>query len=621
MKKALLRLFNAVYTENKEEIPLSKEHLERTVKQGYIIHPFIIQLPETLDYIESIIGISGEKANASFHKSWSVVHDASMEQLVLQQIIHYITTYGFQKLGIYGDETIYIPDEILELPSIKESIALIVVKAMDSKEILAAIVELGSSGIALHDQTLKDIMSVTRAMDYTSSFLPEIKNRELKGLLYDHFNLCPSDPIEYLRYLISTLTDESLLIKNKYLIGKIKESNEKFLDHLILKAPADLASIFYRFKPLFLAMKTISRNKAFFNRLRKQANHFHKPLKPDYFNDITRQIKKSEINFAELETNLEKATIFRKIRLAYALKFRLHARKINPIVYKIRNGSGWATEFDWPSEYSRDTNHALVTVLKSIVESISRKVSGKTFYIPENVNYTLPATEKQFVGNLPNGSYVTVPEDLIVGIHWFNTDKRVDLDLSVTGLSGKVGWDSSYRTGERNVLFSGDITSAPKPNGASELFYLRKDISEPRIMTVNYYNHHKGDEVDCKILAAHEKIEKFGENYMVNVNNIVASVNIRIIKKQTVLGLLCNVGGCNRMYFSSAVIGNGITSRSNEQSDIIREYFLNSLINSIDLKTVLENAQGKVVTEKPEGKYVDLSPERLDKSTIVNLIS
>ena len=120
MKKALLRLFNAVYTENKEEIPLSKAHLERTIKQGYIVHPFIVQLPETLGYIESVVSISGEKASASFHKSWSVVRDASMEQLVTQQIIHYFTTYGFQELGVYSDATIYIPNEVLESPAIKD---------------------------------------------------------------------------------------------------------------------------------------------------------------------------------------------------------------------------------------------------------------------------------------------------------------------------------------------------------------------------------------------------------------------------------------------------------------------------------------------------------------------
>jgi hypothetical protein len=56
-----------------------------------------------LDVVESVVGISGEKANAAFHKSWAVVQDAAMEQLVIQQIVHYLTIYAFEALGIGMD--------------------------------------------------------------------------------------------------------------------------------------------------------------------------------------------------------------------------------------------------------------------------------------------------------------------------------------------------------------------------------------------------------------------------------------------------------------------------------------------------------------------------------------
>ena len=340
---------------------------------------------------------------------------------------------------------------------------------MDADEILKRIINLGS-GIALAQETLDDIMTIIKFNKYDGAFVEEIGNRELKALLYDYYGLVPSDPIEFLRHLISKLTDESLLIKNDDLIEKIKNSNGKFLDILLKDAPDNLASIFFRFKPLFLAMKSISNNKTFFNQLRKKANRLHTPMPEDYLNSITSQIKHKKLDLDRFTQKIEKASIFRKIRLAYALNYRLSSE--SSIVYHVRNGSGWATDFNWPDGLEENTQQALDIVSASIADDIRKNVNGKTFYIPANIHYALPATEKQFTGHLPTGSWVSVPEDLIVGIHWTNTKKRrIDLDLSIIGVSGKIGWDASYRSKERDILFSGDVTDAPAPRGASELFY------------------------------------------------------------------------------------------------------------------------------------------------------
>ena len=94
----------------------------------------------------------------------------------------------------------------------------------------------------------------------------------------DYYHIVPTEPVEFLRHVISKLTDQSLLIKNKSLIEKIKQSNGKFLDELMTKAPVDLGSIFLRYKPLFLAMRSISNHKRVFNRLRRDAKTMHRPL-------------------------------------------------------------------------------------------------------------------------------------------------------------------------------------------------------------------------------------------------------------------------------------------------------------------------------------------------------
>jgi hypothetical protein len=45
-----------------------------------------------------------------------------------------------------------------------------------------------------------------------------------------------------------------------------------------------------------------------------------------------------------------------------------------------------------------DTRRTLDIVLASAADDIRKNVNGKTFYIPANVHYPLPATEKQFIG-------------------------------------------------------------------------------------------------------------------------------------------------------------------------------------------------------------------------------
>jgi len=620
MFHATLRLFNAIQVDKKSQHDHSGI-MERTIRNGYWLDSSIPANKAVLGEIEELIGISGEKANASFHKSWKVVRDASMETLVLQQIIHYLTTYGAEALGIYDEGMVYIPNEVLKLPKFEAKLPVVFIKALTKEEVLDRIIKLGS-GIAISEESLKDIMRIVNANEYDKAFINKIKNRELLGLLHDFYHIVPSDPVEYLRYVVAKLTDESLLIKNSKLIAKIKQADGKFLAMLLKDAPNNLASIFLRYKPLFLAMKSIAKTKKtkrFFNQLRKKAKKQHKPLPEDYLNNITCHIKKGTLDKARLAKKLQKATLFRKIRLAAALRYRCAVS--HSIVYRVRNGSGWATEFDWETGHIAETGAALSIVTASIARDLEH-LQDKTVYIPAHVGYTLPASEKQFTGNFPSGTWVEVSDDLIVGIHWTDTKRRIDLDLSVISPSGKLGWDSQYRTQQRDVLFSGDVTAAPKPKGATELFYIKSKVPETRLLIVNYYNYQNDDPVDCRILVAKETPKVFGHNYMINPDNIIMVTNTVISKKQTILGLLTSVKGQNRVYFYTVGVGNSITSSSNKTSGHTLQYLTLTMLNALELREVLALAGANVVDEPPEsGEFINLSPANLTKDSLLRLLT
>jgi len=620
MNGATLRLFNAIYisakVKSKVKAPICNE---RTIRHGYVLDSAMPELPDgVLDEIENVIGISGEKANAAFHKAWITIENTPQEVLWTQAIVHYFTTYGFENLGMYDESTVYIPHERLDIPEVRDNISFTIIKAITSKELLQKIVALAKTGVALRQETLDDIMTIVANQHYEYSDFSGILNRELSSLIRDYYDAVPDKPVDFLRYLITKLTDESLLIKNKHLIDKIKESNGKFLDQLMKSAPDDLASIFLRYKPLFLAMKSISKNKGVFNRLRRQAIRQHKPLKEDYLNNVTARLKNGTLDFQTLTAKLEKAGIFRKTRLAYALKYRM--AQTQSIVYRIRNGKGWAADFKNIIRNSDALIHALQLVMDSIADDLD--LNGMTVYIPRHMHYALPATEKQFIGNIPVGSYILIPDNMIAGIHWFNVDNyRIDLDLASLDMDGsKVGWDSHYKTG--GVLFSGDMTTAPKPNGASELLYVKKGFSGCHLVTVNYYNFDSSVPVPTKLLVACETAHNFGGNYMVDTNNILAQTSFDITNKQNVLGLLVGENGVNKFYFSNINIGGSITSGNSDVTRHAREYLLTKTKSIVDLAHILTLAGATVVNDAPDGiDYIDLSPEMLEKGSIISLLT
>lgn len=623
--ESAIRQFRALPIKNKRKKKASKVLLEETIKRGIIFSPEVVANyteSELLGLIEKI-GLTAEQINNSFHKSWQKIKEASIEQLWLEQVLHYITTYGFEALGIYDESSVYVPNEKLEIPEIEDDLKLIVIKGYTKDEFREKLIILLNSGIALSEDTLKDILDVAKFVGIEESDIVDIKNKEAKVVLYDHFNLFPENPLEFLRYVVYKITNKTLLIKSANLIEEIREGHKKDISKLFEKYGgkfgfARLAEIFYRFKPIFLALRTNKKMKRIVNRIRKLAVGNHKPLPEDYLNNITSKIKKGErINKKILLEELKKVNVFRKIRLAYALKFR--TKDAESILYRIRNGRGFATDFSFDNKGV--AKKILDIVLDSISDDIEKNVKGKKVYIPDYINYSLPATEKQFTGNFPSGTYISVDKDIIVGINWQDIDThRIDLDLSLIKSDGeKIGWDASYRTEESDILFSGDMTSAPKPKGATELFYVQKQSKKDMILFVNYYNYNEKIDVPFKIIVAKEKVSNFKENYMVDPNNIVSVAESKMTQKQKILGLLITTTGGNRFYFAETSVGKSITSTDSKIAQNCRQYLLDFYENTIDLKSILIKAGCKIVKDK-EKADIDLSPEVLEKDSILKLL-
>jgi hypothetical protein len=124
-----------------------------------------------------------------------------------------------------------------------------------------------------------------------------------------------------------------------------------------------------------------------------------------------------------------------------------------------------------------------------LTERLRPSVAGKTFFLPAYISYAAPYSEKQMMGDIPYGTRIMTGQDgaFTAGIHWVNEkDCRIDLDLHMRSKKEHYGWNGGFRL-DGEVLYTGDQTDAPEPNGAAEAFWFKPDADDVYILSVNEF--------------------------------------------------------------------------------------------------------------------------------------
>ena len=301
MSQATIKLFKALPIKVKRKKSPTLELLKKTIKRGFVFSPEVLanysNYDELIKLVEEVFGITSEKVNTTFHKSWKKVKEADIEQLVVEQIAHYLTTYGkkdpegymfqkeylenwgvdnlserisgledFHKDKIRDKGYIYIPKEILDIPEIEvDEIKLVVIKGYTRQELKDKLLKLLNSGIALKEDTINDVVDVAIFLNLKGEEIETIKNKETKVILYGYLDIFPESPVEFLRFIVYEITGKTLLIKSKEMIEEIRDKKKKiriiklFKDYEKQYGLEKLASIFYRFRLIFLAIRHIGK--------------------------------------------------------------------------------------------------------------------------------------------------------------------------------------------------------------------------------------------------------------------------------------------------------------------------------------------------------------------------
>jgi len=623
-KKALLQLFNVIVAEG--DCDTSTTPLINTgviVMHGNKVCTSISE--ENAKLLYDMKSVVADEWEDTFHKTWEKVAETPEWELVAEQCIHYFSTYGLESLGLEANP--WVPAEkIFDGVDVKPSVeAFTIVQIVSPAEAINLVANYCKNVRAVNRNYSCEIISM---MEQTDIKPEEITSNELKCARYKQLGTVPEDGQEFLRYVVYTVAGSSMIIKNKELIEAIKLGCRYCDDAYAYFKSANLenlAKIFFRYKPIFLAFKANKDCRPYINKIRRMADKLHEPMSPYTVQNISNLVINEDTDgVRRVVSNCNTRKLINLINFA-------NNKSDGPRSFTIRNGRGFITDTQ-SSLTAFNKTQLTELLLGELVDRCVDKLAGKIYYIPDYISYAVPTSEKQLIGNIPFGSNIRVtPTDgFCMAIHWDNFEgRRTDIDLHMCSEEGKqYGWNSSYKSQLKHILFSGDMTDAT--NGATEAFSFVPEADEKYILTVNNYT--GCSRVPFKFLITDKGFNKVGQGAFGSTTRCcdVADALFSPVpvtfddSNDMTLGILSNL----KFYFYSGKFGSGIIPNSDRYRDAVISLD-NKLSSMLQLRSLLKCAGATVFTteseleeldEEAKKNVIDLSPAMLTEQSILSIV-
>ena len=548
----------------------------------------------------SFYGYNNETFNRTLIESFAAVANMSRDKFYLIQILHYLTTYvtNFTTPFVVGERT-FTPEET-------KALKITIIRAESASRSLERINELFATTVAPKAQNIH----YYRALAPLATIAPEeVKSKELMIMMCAERGIKPSDPETLFRYLVYCATKETLIIKNKNLISIIKRAahnNIELINSLTEDEMKALASIFYRYKPLFLAFKT-PETASVINRIRRLAVKYHKPQSANTIKNFV------NLNSEEQATIIARATNRELIKLYNALAVPSGTR-----LFQIRNGKIWVREEEHSSVDLFDKIRA-ASAINIELRNRLKNYEGMTVYIPRGISYAVPYSEKQFSGAIPWGTAIGATDKenaFTIGVHWVNDpDESVcDLDLHAHTPTRRFGWNSRYISEDGETIYSGDMTNAPAPKGAAESFYIN-NVNEPVILTLNAFNAKSNKQFQFFITEG--KDDEMRERATFDSSKLIsAPLPLAFADKSSLsLGIFDN----KTFYVYGGNVAEGAVPSRDYPKFI--EALLNRMSSTYRFEALASALKINIVHEIPKDTpFLDLSPEALTVNTLLDFV-
>lgn len=595
--KEILLFGKALNTKNVSPIEVN----ELAISKGYVVDPECCN-QRVVNFLNSI----PNNYNTTFYASVADVVAKSRTELLMDQLLHYASTYGTEHAGqvfVVNENFGLIDEPIIDFSDCK------VIEPITRTEIGIKVQDMLASGIALKSDTLDNLFSLIEEFNFEID-INEVKNIEAKMKLYSILNILPSTADEFVRYMVYQITEDTLLIKNYQMINQIALQSHNQLhmvninEQMIKFGLEELSSVFFRYKPLFLALRkqgVMMRRTT--NKLRKLANKHHKPFVPGYWETI---LSKTDFCVQELMSKVKFISNFKLVRLIKAID--VNSSGSDKRFFLIRNGKTFIKEnnnIETPSAqlWMREI------FMESLINNLKEKDLGRV-KLPTNIRLAVPTSEKTYVGNIPFGSYIIPSKsNSIFGINWFGSDGAKDLDLSYMDKRGvRIGWNSNYYNGENSIIYSGDMTSA-NPE-ACEYMFCKKGLQDG-VIYVNAYHAQPDSKYRFFIGKTDDDFTVSSETPSEDIIDFSAPMEIT---GESCVGFYTD----GRIYFSDLNQGNSRVSNASKRVLDTIEHFVCTKDSFIYWDEILTLAGCKIVSDNEECD-VDLSNG--DVSTMISLLS
>lgn len=637
MNTKLIKLFNVALVENTPSKDMFKTVNQLAAQVGYFVHPDVCN--------ESVLAFLKEQSinpNATFYKNWEDVTSKTRLELALDQVLHYLTTYGTDFALGNG----YVPNDGKNNAPAIDFKNFKVIMPISADDLFNRCWNMLCSGVALKGDTMQAVADYVIEHVHNGKMInvDSIKNREALVYICDALNVWPENAHNLFRLIMYKTTGDTMIVNNDDTIRKIKTACRTVFDFNKL-SDADLthlSSIFLRYKKLFIAFKhnTYIDNRSAINKLRKLAVKNHKPFKAGFWQTLFSGMKSVE----EIKAHLDELTTYKKIALMQLCKERYMLPKDN--LYFIRNGKQFLKINDTVNTAAKELKDkvnvfyagVIYNILKDSVINTLKVNSEKDAVVTFNEDGTpaetkkvpkvvklysgmhvaLPSSEKSFVGNYPFGTQFDLTQNNLIGCYWRNEWGTDDYDLSLIDIKGhKIGWNASYYNMPQNIVYSGDMTAA-EPE-AAEVIKIANPSDVKALIKINQYCGQSKSKFELFFGQSDKRFDyQAYKNFMVDPNEIKFRATIEHENKREMQVALV---GNNKITLMEVHSGNKIVSGLNNSHN---DDYINALMAKteyfVDAEEMLREAGFQIVDENYTGE-VDIDFANLDKDSLLSLLA
>lgn len=618
-RNAIIRLFKRVLIEDGIN-PVKRDKL---FKSG------IYLVDEAANYLTSndsntLVSCYGNQYidqinRSTLHRSVKAVDIMDLDEMRLHQALHYLSVFSHQEDGSCFDsipvdkESTYLPNEYVGLDNDQDPIKFTIVYPITVDELVEKIKGL-VSGIALKQETIDLLMDIIPS--YVDRFsIEDFKNKEIKSYLIDAGYYTPSNAIDLIRYIYYKKTGSTFLISSKYNKQDFNVNSYRYNSSELLASFAEnygvetIARTFNRYRDFWIMLKKDSKaNAKIINKASKLAKTLNVPCKQLPLDNIASPFVLDK----DVIKELKKVTVFKKISLYNYLLNELTPSEYK--LYNIRNGKIFVKESK-ETKYPSVVVRRLVLIANSIREELKDKVEGKKFLLSKYVQYAVPTSEKNFIGNIPICSKISATDNFSFGIHWFNLpNNRVDLDLHAESKNIHIGWNCDLRNSV--ATHTGDVTNAPLPNGGAEAVYFKDQfVNDTAVITINNYT--SADNVTTNLFFNWFNDDKvLNKDSILDINSDTLYIKDFVIEDdEMMLGFVrSDETGKKDFIFYSSRLGDRIVSKY----DNVMDNAVSAINSTIDNRLMLEDLIGMcggLITEDPEEADYNLNETNLVKDS------